>query len=89
VPGLSRPPAPGGTGPSGSKRIGHLWRADPGEGAPPAAAPAVRGFVRSPFEPRVAVLVTLELLGIEGIKQTSVWFFGAWLDRGWTSPGAP
>lgn len=65
-------------GSAGSKVIGFLQRA---EGAAP---PAVLGFLRSPFERRVAVPVKEEAAGPRGRIETRVQFYGGRLDRGWT-----
>ena len=65
-------------GSAGSKVIGILPHA---EGAAP---PAVLGFIRSPFERRVAVPVTEEAAGPRGRTETRVQFYGGRLDRGWT-----
>ena len=65
-------------GSAGSKVIGILPRA---EGAAP---PAVLGFLRSPFERRVAVPVKEEAAGPRGRIETRVQFYGGRLDRGWT-----
>ncbi len=65
-------------GSSGSKVIGILPHA---EGTAP---PAVLGFIRSPFERRVAVPVTEEAAGPRGRTETRVQFYGGRLDRGWT-----
>ena len=65
-------------GSAGTKVIGILPR---GEGAAP---PAVLGFIRSPFERRVAVPVKEEAAGPRGRIETRVQFYGGRLDRGWT-----
>ena len=65
-------------GSAGSKVIGVLPHA---EGSTP---PAVLGFIRSPFERRVAVPVTEEAAGPRGRTETRVQFYGGRLDRGWT-----
>jgi hypothetical protein len=65
-------------GSAGSKVIGTLPHA---EGSAP---PAVLGFIRSPFERRVAVPVTEEAAGPSGHTETRVQFYGGRLDRGWT-----
>jgi len=65
-------------GSAGSKVIGILPHA---EGAAP---PAVLGFIRSPFERRVAVPVTEQAAGPRGHGETRVQFYGGRLDRGWT-----
>ncbi len=65
-------------GSAGTKVIGILSRA---EGAAP---PAVLGFIRSPFERRVAVPVKEEAAGPRGRIETRVQFYGGRLDRGWT-----
>jgi hypothetical protein len=65
-------------GSAGSKVIGILPHA---EGAAP---PAVLGFIRSPFERRVAVPVTEVAAGPRGRPETRVQFYGGRLDRGWT-----
>jgi hypothetical protein len=65
-------------GSAGTKVIGILSRA---EGAAP---PAVLGFIRSPFERRVAVPVKEQAAGPGGRIETRVQFYGGRLDRGWT-----
>ena len=65
-------------GSAGSKVIGILPHA---EGAAP---PAVLGFIRSPFERRVAVPVTEVAAGPRGRTETRLQFYGGRLDRGWT-----
>jgi hypothetical protein len=65
-------------GSAGSKVIGILPHA---EGAAP---PAVLGFIRSPYERRVAVPVTEVAAGPRGRSETRVQFYGGRLDRGWT-----
>jgi hypothetical protein len=67
---------------TGSSRLGSVWRPDPEEGEPPAAAPVAAAIVRSELEPRIALFVTHEAVGLEGVRTTQVWVFGARLGAG-------
>jgi len=70
-------------GPEGSKQLGRLWRVESESGEAPRAAPVVVGLLRSPFEPRVAVLATQKVIGVEAVEATMVTVLGGRLDRGW------
>ena len=71
-------------GPEGSKPIGQLWRVEAESGESPRAAPVVVGLLRSPFEPRVAVVAMQKVIGIEAVEATMVTVLGGRLDRGWS-----
>jgi hypothetical protein len=58
-------------------------RVEVDSGQPPLGVPKLAGILRSPFEPRVAVLVTQQMIGDEGARLTVVKVLGARLDRGW------
>ena len=70
-------------GKDGVKQVGILWRVDVDSGQPPLGVPKLGGILRSPFEPRVAVLATQQMIGDEGSEITMVKILGARLDRGW------
>lgn len=66
-----------------SKVVGTLWKVEVDSGDDPLAAPEAKGLLRSPWEPRVAVVVTQKLTGTEGLFVTMVSMLGARLDTGW------
>ena len=70
-------------GKDGVKQLGTLWRVEVDSGDAPLGVPKLAGILRSPFEPRVAVLVTQQMIGDEGAALTRVRVLGARLDRGW------
>ena len=70
-------------GKDGVKQLGTLWRVEVDSGDAPLGVPKLAGILRSPFEPRVAVLVTQQMIGTEGAELTMVRVLGARLDRGW------
>jgi hypothetical protein len=70
-------------GRDGVKQLGTLWRVEVDSGQAPLGVPKLAGILRSPFEPRVAVLVTQQMIGDEGAELTMVKVLGARLDRGW------
>lgn len=70
-------------GKDGTKRIGVVWRVWPESGAPPVSEPKLAGILRSPFEPRVAVVLTQRTVGVEAQESTVVTVLGGRLDRGW------
>lgn len=85
--GVELRPAAGGAavevvlrGAGGEKKLGSFT---PGAGADPAS---VLGFLRSPFEPRVAVVVRT---GSGSRGGGALRFFGGRLDKRWTPPPAP
>ena len=63
----------------GVQRLGPLWQVAPDSGEPPVGAPKMLGFLRSPSEPRIAVIVTQEMLGTEGVAVTLVHVLGGLL----------
>ena len=69
--------------PEGSKRLGVIWRVEQKSGDYPRTKPVILGLLRSPFEPRVAVVATQKVTGIEAVEATAVWIMGGRLDRGW------
>jgi len=71
-------------GQQGQKLVGTVWRVGGDSGEDPVEAPRLLGIVRSPFEPRVAVLVTQQMIGTEGVSITLVNVFGGRLDEGWS-----
>ena len=70
-------------GKDGVKQLGILWRVEVDSGQAPLGVPKLAGILRSPFEPRVAVLATQQMMGTEGVELTMVKVLGARLDRGW------
>jgi hypothetical protein len=60
-----------------------LWKVEVDSGQDPLAAPETKGLLRSPWEPRVAVVVTQKLTGTEGLLVTMVSMLGGRLDTGW------
>jgi hypothetical protein len=71
-------------GKTGTKDVGSVQKVDVASGEPPVGAPKLLGMLKSPLEPRVAVLVTQEMIGTEGVKVTVVSIFGGRLDKRWT-----
>jgi hypothetical protein len=70
-------------GHTGSKRIASLEETEARPGDSPSLPPKVLGFMRSPFEQRVAVAVARHVPGPNGDRTTVVEFFGGRLDIGW------
>ena len=70
-------------GPEGSKPVGVIWRGAAEPGDYPRAKPVILGLLRSPFEPRVAVVATQKVVGTEAVEATAVTVMGGRLDRGW------
>jgi hypothetical protein len=70
-------------GKDGVKQLGILWRVEVDSGQPPLGVPKLAGILRSPFEQRVAVLATQQMIGDEGAEITMVKVLGGRLDRGW------
>ncbi len=69
-------------GHAGGKRLGSLYRVDVTAGEPPLGEPKIRGMLRNPFERRVAVFVTQDMVGSEGIQIPVVKVLGGRLDKG-------
>jgi len=69
-------------GHSGGKRLGSLYRVDVTAGEPPLGEPKIRGMLRNPFERRIAVFVTQDMVGSEGIQIPVVKVLGGRLDKG-------
>jgi hypothetical protein len=69
-------------GPAGPRRLGSLWRPDPGAGEAAAALPRVVGIVWNGLGPRVAVLVGHAPAGTRAAQTVQVWCFGARLAEG-------
>jgi len=70
-------------GPEGSKPLGVIWRGAAEPGDYPRAKPVILGLLRSPFEPRVAVVAMQKVVGTEAVEATAVTVMGGRLDRGW------
>jgi hypothetical protein len=70
-------------GSGGTKEVGIAWQVEAGSGEPPLGKPALVGLMRSPYEPRVAVLCRQQMVATEGVELTMVTVFGGRLDRGW------
>ena len=69
-------------GRAGGKRLGSLYRVDVTAGEPPLGEPKIRGMLRNPFERRVAVFVTQDMVGSDGIQIPVVKVLGGRLDKG-------
>jgi hypothetical protein len=69
-------------GRAGGKRLGSVYRVDVTAGEPPIGEPRIRGMLRNPFERRVAVFVTQEMVGSDGMQIPVVRVLGGRLDKG-------
>jgi hypothetical protein len=69
-------------GRSGGKRLGSVFRVDVTAGEPPIGEPKIRGMLRNPFERRVAVFLTQEMVGSDGMQIPVVRVLGGRLDKG-------
>jgi hypothetical protein len=67
---------------NGGKRLGSVVRVDVTAGEPPLSEPKIRGMLRNPFERRVAVFVTQEMIGTEGVEIPVLKVLGGRLDKG-------
>ena len=67
---------------AGVKVLGSVYRIDVTAGEPPLGEPKIRGMLRNPFERRVAVFVTQEMVGAEGVATPVVRVLGGRLDKG-------
>jgi hypothetical protein len=67
---------------AGGKRLGSVYRVDITAGEPPLGEPQVRGMLRNPFERRVAVFVTQDMVGADGAEIPVVRVLGGRLDKG-------
>ena len=74
-------------GKDGVKQLGVLWKVDVDSGEPPVGPPKLAGILRSPFEARVAVVVTQQMVATEGAEISLVKVLGGRLDRGWRHTG--
>jgi hypothetical protein len=63
--------------------VGVLWHVEVESGESPRAKPVIVGLLRSPFEPRVAVVAMQKVVGIEAVEFMDVTVMGGRLDRGW------
>jgi hypothetical protein len=70
-------------GREGTKQLGVLFRVGVESGEPPLSAPTLLGIMRSPWEPRIAVLCRQTMTGTEGAAITVITVMGGRLDRGW------
>lgn len=70
-------------GSGGEKTLGTVWRIEAESGQPPLGEPTLAGIIRSPLEPRVAVLCRQQMVGTEGAALTMLKVMGGRLDRGW------
>ena len=68
-------------GRASARSIGWIWRVEEQSGESPIGAPKLLGVVRSPHEPRVAVLVIQQMIGTEGVEVTLVKVLGGQLDH--------
>ncbi len=66
----------------GGKRLGSLYRVEVTAGEPPLGEPKIRGMLRNPFERRVAVFVTQDMVGSDGLQIPVVKVLGGRLDKG-------
>ncbi len=69
-------------GRAGGKRLGSVYRVDVTAGEPPIGEPRIRGMLRNPFERRVAVFVTQDMVGSDGMQIPVVRVLGGRLDKG-------
>jgi hypothetical protein len=67
---------------AGGKILGSVYRVDVSAGEPPLGEPKIRGMLRNPFERRVAVFITQEMIGSSGIVTLVVSVLGGRLDKG-------
>jgi hypothetical protein len=70
-----------------SKRLGVLREFAVESGRDPVGPPSVIGALRSPWEPRLAVLIRQDETEMEGAIAPLIRVMGAQLDAGWTSSG--
>jgi hypothetical protein len=67
---------------AGGKILGSVYRVDMTAGEPPLGEPKIRGMLRNPFERRVAVFITQDMIGGGGIVTPVVSVLGGRLDKG-------
>ncbi|HEX2731354.1 MAG TPA: hypothetical protein VHM70_07115 [Polyangiaceae bacterium] len=70
-------------GPEGWKKLGVVWQVGRDSGMYVREKPIVRGLLRSPFEERVAVIVTQKGIDTEAAEVELLHVFGSRLDRRW------